>query len=180
MALKNSSVDHTAPKTVGGDSVTVKIPKSVVFVVVAILVLTAVYVLGATIKERVTDPAIDKTVETVNGVAEDIAAMPEEQRENAATAFLEDNIRAVMELSGQESPTAIKFTRVDPSTVLMTMREESDPYVSSMEKAIALSDEGKLEIMSFQVVIVDPKNNEFYTYATAKRTPGGSWENLAD
>ena len=180
MALPNFPVDHTAPKPVGGDGVTVKIPRSVIYVVVAILVLTAVYVLGTTIKERVTDPAIDKTVETVDSVAEDIAAIPEEQRESAAKAFLENNIRAVMELSGQESPAAVKFTRVDPSMILMTMREESDPYVSSMEKAIALSDEGKLEIMSFQVVIVDSNNNEFYTYATAKRTPGGPWEGLAD
>lgn len=71
MALPNFPVDHTAPKPVGGDSVTVKVPRWLVYTIVATLVLTVVYVLGTTIKERVTDPALDQAGEAAENFSEE-------------------------------------------------------------------------------------------------------------
>jgi hypothetical protein len=58
------------PAEPAGDAITVKIPKSVVYVIIATLVLTAMYVIGSTIKERVTDPALDQVAAAAAQVAD--------------------------------------------------------------------------------------------------------------
>jgi len=116
MALPNFPVDHTAPKPVGGNSVTVKVPRWLVSAIVAILVLTAVYVLGTTFKERISDPVINKSVETVDNGSAGIAAMPAEQREAEIIAAVQVRFR---ELYGV-SPESVG------STFRLASREEAE------------------------------------------------------
>lgn len=127
MALPNFPVDHTAPKPVGGDSVTVKIPKSAIYIVVVILVLTAVYVLGTTFKERVTDPAIDKTVETVDNVAADIAAIPGKASEELAEREERQELERLALLSAAAGLPEMKCSIVSAEQALTLARNHTSP-----------------------------------------------------
>lgn len=99
MALHNISSDHAASSPTDGDNVTIKVPKSMLYVLLAVAVLAGAYVVGSTLKERVTDPVIDKSVETVESVANDIAAIPEEAEESIAKEYA---ARRIEEMYGQK------------------------------------------------------------------------------
>jgi hypothetical protein len=85
MALSNYGADHTADS---GGSFNIRIPKSVIYIVIAILALAMAIAIGLTVKERITDPAINKAGETVDNVAEDLAELPEKKIEAEAGRLL--------------------------------------------------------------------------------------------
>lgn len=119
MALFNYGVEHTAPRPTGTGidpktAKTVLLTLGIVGLVIAILAVANV--VGSTVKERVTDPAIDKSVDTVDNGSAGIAAMPAEQREAEIIAAVQVRFR---ELYGV-SPESVG------STFRLASREEAE------------------------------------------------------
>lgn len=119
-----SGADGAEPD--GSGSVTVRIPKTVLFILVAVLVLATAYVVGSTVKERVTDPAINKAEEAVDNAAKDIAAIP--ARKKAEEDRLEELANMFADAQGV-SRDQVDVCSVSKAFYLANAREESSSRV---------------------------------------------------
>lgn len=98
------------------DSVTVKIPKSVVYIVAATLILAAAYTIGSTIKERVTDPVLEKTEEVGGAIVEEATKSPAERAQDWSEEEAQQKAERQLRLSlEQRYPlgSTFKLERID-------------------------------------------------------------------
>lgn len=144
MALPNFPVDHTAPRPTGSgiDPKTVKTVLLTLGIVgLVVVVLAVANVLATTLKERVTDPAVDKTVETIDSGIADIAAIPAKKQ---AEAELAESLAIMYSDAQGLTQDQVELRSVSKSFFLANTEDISD-------EAIPWEDADSIELYYFTV-----------------------------